>query len=643
MAEAKRNAEEKARTKAKKGKKPALAGSGGKGASKAGWREQLDEGEADSEREEATHDDAEAELETEPLLSPEGEANLRRLHSEFGQEQAEHGEGWELAGAAPRRSNGAAAAATDGAQPPLSPPARQQRSGLARGMPADVPLRRGAAKDVAGPPGWEPDSASSSCAASAAALPGWKFDDGQWSSSSKQHSAAQQRVRQQPEQQQGLGGASTQAWAQRAGAVRGQAGDDDDVESLLAAMDIGHGEPEEGEDAELAAAIAASLENAPANTLETASSAGGVTYPPSPPTCSTGVALPGLRNEVGEYNCFLNVIVQCLWRCGEFRQEVSEWLPDVAAAHPVLAALQDMFHAFQQQGEQIKQEEWGLQHSHSLAPWPAQPGHAPDGSPPALPSPLPAPPSAQRPCRPATVDPTALRVALGDLEGHGFAVGQMQDPAEVLLCLYDKVMEATAATGCLTSINTIFGLLVREEVACHRCGQVSHQSCYTQYFHHTQATTLRLLCAVSDSMGTLLREAEAQIMKSCDTDLLGCGTSNPVNHFLDRAPRVFTLQVAWESDNETPEAISGTLAALDEEVDLGEVYQGADRGLHRCRLRSMVCYYGQHYQALVLVPEAGGWLMFDDTRVTVVGSWADVRHKCEAGRIQPSVLFYEQA
>lgn len=104
---------------------------------------------------------------------------------------------------------------------------------------------------------------------------------------------------------------------------------------------------------------------------------------------------------------------------------MSEWLPDVAAAHPVLAALQDMFHAFQQQGEQIKQEEWGLQHSHSLAPWPAQPGHAPDGSPPALPSPLPAPPSAQRPCRPATVDPTALRVALGDLEGHGFAVGEL--------------------------------------------------------------------------------------------------------------------------------------------------------------------------------------------------------------------------
>ena len=79
------------------------------------------------------------------------------------------------------------------------------------------------------------------------------------------------------------------------------------------------------------------------------------------------------------------------------------------------------------------------------------------------------------------------------------------------------------------------------------------------------------------------------------------------------------------------------------QVDLGEVYQGVERGAHRYRLRSMVCYYGQHYQALVLVPDAGGWLMFDDTRVSRVGAWADVRRKCEAGRIQPSVLFYEAA
>ena len=34
------------------------------------------------------------------------------------------------------------------------------------------------------------------------------------------------------------------------------------------------------------------------------------------------LAGPGLANAVGEYNCFLNVIVQCLWYCAEFREQV---------------------------------------------------------------------------------------------------------------------------------------------------------------------------------------------------------------------------------------------------------------------------------------------------------------------------------
>ena len=77
---------------------------------------------------------------------------------------------------------------------------------------------------------------------------------------------------------------------------------------------------------------------------------------------------------------------------------------------------------------------------------------------------------------------------------------------------------------------------------------------------------LRLLSDGRASMGGLLREAEAQHCKSCDTDVGGCGAPNPVNHFLDRAPRVFTLQLAWESQQEEPADISATLAAVDAEV-----------------------------------------------------------------------------
>ena len=53
----------------------------------------------------------------------------------------------------------------------------------------------------------------------------------------------------------------------------------------------------------------------------------------------------------------------------------------------------------------------------------------------------------------------------------------------------------------------------------------------------------QLVAEGAASMGALLRDAEAQHRKSCDTDMSGCGVLNSVNHFLQAAPRVFTLQV----------------------------------------------------------------------------------------------------
>lgn len=44
----------------------------------------------------------------------------------------------------------------------------------------------------------------------------------------------------------------------------------------------------------------------------------------APPASPAAMATPGLQNEAGEYNCFLNAIIQCLWRCPDFRQQVRE-------------------------------------------------------------------------------------------------------------------------------------------------------------------------------------------------------------------------------------------------------------------------------------------------------------------------------
>ena len=58
---------------------------------------------------------------------------------------------------------------------------------------------------------------------------------------------------------------------------------------------------------------------------------------------------------------------------------------------------------------------------------------------------------------------------------------------------------------------------------------------------------------------------DAQDQKSCDTDEGGCGTLNPVQCFLEGVPPpVFTLQLAWESHNESTEAISEVMDAVQE-------------------------------------------------------------------------------
>ena len=162
-----------------------------------------------------------------------------------------------------------------------------------------------------------------------------------------------------------------------------------------------------------------------------------------------------------------------------------------------------------------------------------------------------------------------------------------------------------------------------------------------------QATALRLMRLVqppSGGLAGLLHMIEQQHRKSCDTDVGGCGAANAIAHALrGQPPRVFSLQLAWEGQQVPPTDIAATLRQVQEGLDLAALYGGLDPGAHHYRLRSMVAYYGAHYQAFVFMPDLQRWVLLDDAAVSSVGGWGDVVRKCEAGRIQPSVLFYEAA
>ncbi|KAL3144125.1 hypothetical protein ABBQ32_003915 [Trebouxia sp. C0010 RCD-2024] len=132
-----------------------------------------------------------------------------------------------------------------------------------------------------------------------------------------------------------------------------------------------------------------------------------------PATAST----MGLRNATGEYNCFLNVIIQCMWHCRVFRQSVMDWHPAAYQDNDVVRALIGLFKAF-------------ADRERSRAPSQA-------------------------------VDPTQLREALGNLEGDKFRVGQMGDAAEVLTALYEKLAVVAAKAGEPSMLDDNFGLHVR--------------------------------------------------------------------------------------------------------------------------------------------------------------------------------------
>ena len=88
---------------------------------------------------------------------------------------------------------------------------------------------------------------------------------------------------------------------------------------------------QDDEDAELQAVLQASMADAKAATARAQQLGSGWQQPQGAARqWGTELALAGLRNETGDYNCFLNVIIQCLWRCADFRQQVGvRALPDV--------------------------------------------------------------------------------------------------------------------------------------------------------------------------------------------------------------------------------------------------------------------------------------------------------------------------
>ncbi|XP_047325394.1 uncharacterized protein LOC124929150 isoform X2 [Impatiens glandulifera] len=340
------------------------------------------------------------------------------------------------------------------------------------------------------------------------------------------------------------------------------------------------------------------------------------------PSGGTDVYGAGLKNEVGEYNCFLNVIIQSLWHLRLFRDE---FLRQSTSGHIhvgdpcVTCALYDIFLALSRASTEMKRD---------------------------------------------AIAPTSLRTGLSNLypESNFFQEAQMNDASEVLgvifNCLHQSFTPALSISDadstdrngegswdCTNSAciaHSIFGMNIFERMNCYNCGLESRRMKYTSFFHNINASALRtmkVMCAES-SFDELLNLVEMNHQLACDPDVGGCGKLNHIHHILSSSPHVFITVLGWQNTCEGVEDITATLSALATEMDVGIPYRGLDPKTKHC-LVSVVCYYGQHYHCFAYSHEHEQWVMYDDKTVKVIGSWDDVLIMCEKGHLQPQVLFFE--
>lgn len=385
----------------------------------------------------------------------------------------------------------------------------------------------------------------------------------------------------------------------------------------------------------------------------------------------------GLSNEMGENNCFLNVIIQSLWHIRSFRVLIATG--DHAVHHR--CGGKDVKHKFRTDltpSSTWKDTRSGntgscllceLERIFVLYQFAEEPVLEVDG----------------------------VRLALSTM----FEVGAMNDATETLEAILDALhwdtfnrmlmlrrgqsflsvdemsnstMEDASAIVCAPQCvsHLLFQMNLMEMKSCPSCDATTEPLMNTDFLYRVYASEL-----MRQAPGRTLEEVmclEAQGLSDADdasgiTSLYKCENCNRSGMVLSRwmltLPMVFAISIIWSSDRVQKDEIRVWMELLSNQrrpreedanqqtLDMSNIFRlGEDEDRpavsSQYGFRGLVCYYGRHYvgffasRSIEDGVEQERWFLFDDTRVKRVGAWEDVRLRIERGGYQPTLLFYER-
>uniref|UniRef100_K3WCM2 USP domain-containing protein n=1 Tax=Globisporangium ultimum (strain ATCC 200006 / CBS 805.95 / DAOM BR144) TaxID=431595 RepID=K3WCM2_GLOUD len=380
----------------------------------------------------------------------------------------------------------------------------------------------------------------------------------------------------------------------------------------------------------------------------------------------------GLSNELGENNCFLNVIIQSLWHVRSCRVLIS--MGDHAVHHRCGGKITKAGQASPATGTKntpcllCELEQIFILYQFSEEP---------------------------------VLEVDRVRVALSDV----FALGDMNDATETLEAILDalhwdtlnrmltirhgkdnvpeyhnhqhtgdlsqSMMEDASAIVCEPQCiaHLVFQMNMMELKICTQCGETTEPLMNADFLYRVYAQEL-----LQHSKGKTLEEVlhlEAQgacsqngFVSKCDN----CKAKMQLTRWILTLPMVFAVSVIWSSDHVNKGEVKAWMDLLSSQsapppkkgpskhgdagqqtLHLGNIFRlDNSTASSDYSFRGMVCYYGRHYVGFFASRsvedgvEKERWYLFDDTRVKLVGTWADVRSRVERGGYQPTLLFYER-